>query len=574
MRRGVPLFFICLAAADEAKATTSADLSREANSGQFTKSLPAAKFISAGSTAAATSNTSNVGSTATIPAASKASATPSLRSSAGREGNLLGLPGSPASEVAGQGAAVGPVATVAPAVPAAPAAPAAPAVASAHPALVLGAVDGRLGQLKVSQVKRETTVTSVQNASDLAAGVRQTPKSAEPKAEAKAAAALPGAGVVSATPATFARLADAKPGQAQLNVHGQPAVAQRKPGQAAVMPALTGAPSKAQAKSLPVRAKDVRETLRAPNGGTEAAERAAVPVPSVNATAPAYGLEWHSWHVWRIWPQLGGFERLLTGITFMSMLKALCMAGNVLVQITPYPQVQRWEAESCTGDSDAAPYVSIAFGGWQWCYYGLFAFFVTKRSGFLILVHSNCLGALLGTYYSFTFYRNCNHSHSLGALQRYMSAVVMMVVFQLCALPVLPVERALFLTGLISSFCSFIGAISILVSLPRVVQTKDSSPIPLPLVLANLISSLVWCVCGWMLADPLIAAPNIVGCLSCLICVLLKHMYPDDGATKRRDSNRESACLTPASVTSRRHVQARAILKSITYQSCDTGGTM
>eukprot|EP00438_Fugacium_kawagutii_P007211 Skav218000 [mRNA] locus=scaffold2344:67597:68439:- [translate_table: standard] len=49
--------------------------------------------------------------------------------------------------------------------------------------------------------------------------------------------------------------------------------------------------------------------------------------------------------------------------------------GSQVVQISPYPQVQRWEASGCTGDSDAAPYVSIAFGGWQWCYYGLFAFF-------------------------------------------------------------------------------------------------------------------------------------------------------------------------------------------------------
>ncbi|CAE7728639.1 slv, partial [Symbiodinium pilosum] len=67
---------------------------------------------------------------------------------------------------------------------------------------------------------------------------------------------------------------------------------------------------------------------------------------------------------------------------------------------------------------------------------------------------------------------------------------------------------------LISSFCSFIGAISILVSLPLVIRTRDSSSIPVPLVTANMISSLVWCICGWMLEDPLIAAPNIVGFLS------------------------------------------------------------
>jgi len=297
------------------------------------------------------------------------------------------------------------------------------------------------------------------------------------------------------------------------------------------------------------------------------------PWPS-NSSLHLRGPEWHTWHVSRMWPRLGRLEKFIAGITFMSMLKALCMAGNILVQISPYHQVQRWEEERCTGDADAAPYVSIAFGGWQWCYYGLFAFFVTKRSGFLILVHSNCLGAVLGTYYSITFYRNCKHDNSLGGLYRYMSAVIMLVLFQLCSLAVLPIERALFLTGLISSFCSFIGAISILVSLPLVIRTRDSSSIPVPLVTANMISSLVWCICGWMLDDPLIAAPNIVGFLSCGICLFCKHLYPSTdewSVNKRRDPVRDTP-LSPSSLSNRRTAQARAI-KAISYQSCDTGGT-
>lgn len=131
------------------------------------------------------------------------------------------------------------------------------------------------------------------------------------------------------------------------------------------------------------------------------------------------------------WERQSQWEELWASLSLMSMLKAFCMAGNILVQLSPYPQVQRWETMGDTGDSDAAPYVSIAFGGWQWCYYGIFAFTVTKRSGFLILVHSNCLGAVLGTYYSWAFYRNCKYDYALAGLQRYSSAVVMLVLFQL-----------------------------------------------------------------------------------------------------------------------------------------------
>ena len=44
---------------------------------------------------------------------------------------------------------------------------------------------------------------------------------------------------------------------------------------------------------------------------------------------------------------------------------------------SPFPQVSRWDIRKCTGDADAAPFVSIAFGGCQWCFYGMFAWLVT-----------------------------------------------------------------------------------------------------------------------------------------------------------------------------------------------------
>merc|ERR1719401_543315 len=186
----------------------------------------------------------------------------------------------------------------------------------------------------------------------------------------------------------------------------------------------------------------------------------------------------------------------------------MCMACNVLVQVSPYPQVKRWEHRECTGESDAAPYVAIAFGGWQWCFYGTFAWRVTEQSGFLLLVHSNCLGALLGTYYTFTFYRNCRNPCAMDNLTRYLSVVTSLVLLQVCMITSLPIERALFLVGLIASFCSFVGALSMLVVVPVVLRTRDSKIIPGPMVAANLLSGVVWCICGWILGDALIMGPN------------------------------------------------------------------
>jgi len=257
--------------------------------------------------------------------------------------------------------------------------------------------------------------------------------------------------------------------------------------------------------------------------------------------APPLGApDWHTWHTWRMWPELSCLDRLLAGITFATMVKALCMAGNVLVQISPYPQVQRWELRGSTGEADAAPYVSICFGGWQWCYYGLFAFLITKRSGFLVLVHSNVLGAVLGTYYTVAFYRNCKNDLARQSLQKYLTAVSTLIFLQVTTIATLPVERALFLTGLISSFCSFVGAISMLASVPTVIRTKDSRSIPGPLVLANMLSAAVWCLCGWILSDPLISAPNIVGCATSGVCLYLKNLYPDGSCKDKDDSGKMS----------------------------------
>lgn len=221
-------------------------------------------------------------------------------------------------------------------------------------------------------------------------------------------------------------------------------------------------------------------------------------------------------------------SQLIAGLTFAMIVKAFCVAGNMLVQVSPFPQVRRWESRGCTGEADAAPYVSIAFGGCQWCFYGAFAWIVTSRSGFLILVHANCLGAILGTYYVRTFYRNCRNEVFLASLQKYLSAVSALALLQVCAMSVLPAERALFLTGLISSFCSFVGATSVLVTVPTVLRTKDSRSIPGPFAVANLCSALVWSLCGYLLDDPLVMVPNLFACACSATSLGLKVIYPSE----------------------------------------------
>merc|ERR1719162_22370 len=101
-----------------------------------------------------------------------------------------------------------------------------------------------------------------------------------------------------------------------------------------------------------------------------------------------------------------------------------------------------------------------------------------------------------------TFFRNCRNEDALSSLQKYLSAITALALLQVCALSILPAERALFLVGIISSFCSFINATSVLVTVPEVIRKKDSRSIPGPFALANLLSSFVWVICGYIISDP------------------------------------------------------------------------
>lgn len=247
-------------------------------------------------------------------------------------------------------------------------------------------------------------------------------------------------------------------------------------------------------------------------------------------TAPAASWSSSQWTILRV-------SSMIAGVTFAMLIKALCFAGNVMVCLSPFPQAMRWKCRKCTGEADAAPYVSIAFGGSQWCFYGLFAWYVTSKTGFLILVYSNCLGAVLGTYYTMTFYKNCRNEASLDSLQKYLSAVTALVCLQVCGISILPAERALFLTGLVSSFCSFVGACSVLVTIPQVLRLQDSRSIPGPLACASVCSAILWSVCGWLLEDPMVLVPSMfsLGCsTSALAC---KAMYPSMELTEKQSLN-------------------------------------
>lgn len=259
---------------------------------------------------------------------------------------------------------------------------------------------------------------------------------------------------------------------------------------------------------------------------------------------------------------------ILHYLSFAVIIKAACMGSNVLFSVSPYPIVKGIKEKGDTGEADAAPFVAIAFGGSQWCFYGLFAYFVTGKSGFLVLLYSNFMGAILGVYYTLQFHANCTRMKAIGALTMYYRIVSVLVLLQVGAMLVLPRERALFFSGLISSTCSVVQSCSSMITLPTVVRTKNARSIPLPLVIAALVSGILWIICGIILWDPWITFPNFIGVTSCCISLGMVWYYgtkaPEDELVLDSEEN-------PAF-----SVDPLAPEPEMSYGACcgETGGTL
>lgn len=232
-------------------------------------------------------------------------------------------------------------------------------------------------------------------------------------------------------------------------------------------------------------------------------------------------------------------QALVQSLSLAIVVKAACMASNVAFQVSPLPLARGWRRSESTGEADAAPFVALAVGCWQWCFYGMFAWLATGRDGFLILVYSNCLGAGLGTWYVVTFWRHCATDVRRCCLVGYLKMGALLAGTQCAGMVLLPSRWSLMFVGLAGSFCSLMNAVALLVPVSQALRTKSSSSIPGPLVLAGFMSSFFWFICGTMLQDPCILVPNGVTLCINILCLGLKWRYPVPTVDSKVESKRE-----------------------------------
>ncbi|CAK0829009.1 unnamed protein product [Prorocentrum cordatum] len=245
------------------------------------------------------------------------------------------------------------------------------------------------------------------------------------------------------------------------------------------------------------------------------------------------------------------------------------MLSNVAFQVSPLPQVRKFTKEQDTGDVDAAPFVSILYNGSQWCFYGIFAYEYTQKSGFLVLVYSNFMGVFLGMYYIWVFQSNCQSTDTIRKLLVYYRGVGVMVGIQIIAIAVMSRQQALYFCGLVSSACSVLGSCSLLSTLPVVLRDRCSASINLPLLIAGMAGTVLWIICGFILWDFLIVLPNIMGLIIQSICMGLVLYFPRDlDSIDGADGSQDRYLLTAS------HTRGQRRHDYGTVKVCgETGGT-
>lgn len=189
-------------------------------------------------------------------------------------------------------------------------------------------------------------------------------------------------------------------------------------------------------------------------------------------------------------------------------LKIFAIGSNILLQLSPMRLVTEIQVRRSTGSTSPFPLIALTACGFQWSFYGYFAWSVMDNPGFLMLVYANILGFVLGIFYLQTF-ANFTPSSSLWKNQIIGWSIFLAIEVVMCHL--INVSTALLISGGISAMLSVFVSASPLVSVPELIKANDISSMPIDMVFASFISSVLWLWCGYLLQDPWVWIPNMTG---------------------------------------------------------------
>jgi hypothetical protein len=230
----------------------------------------------------------------------------------------------------------------------------------------------------------------------------------------------------------------------------------------------------------------------------------------------------------------GRIHHMLRLMSFSFLLKAGAIMSSVLLTLSPMRAVLNMKEAKSTLSYPPFTFFCVAACGLQWCAYGSFAFLVTNNYGFLILVYSNILGVIMGTYYCWTYYKCITDEVRMRQFMGCIYAAALNYTFEGIVIPTLPHPRALLIVGTLSAFYSVLVSFAPIADLPKIIAKGDISGMPQDVVFASFVASVLWFGCALLLHDTWILVPNFFGLILGGFQLFLLAYFGGIGATPQK----------------------------------------
>lgn len=221
---------------------------------------------------------------------------------------------------------------------------------------------------------------------------------------------------------------------------------------------------------------------------------------------------------------------------WVSFCGVLAPIFSILVFAAPIPTIFQIQRDKTVGSLPLLPYTSMLSSAFLWVVYG----FLKSEPSIIV---ANGTGLVLSIFYVLVFTRYCPKASPTlpGTVQQHLQACAAMIGMTALVALCLPNKTAAQVVGNAGVVVCVLMFASPLAALKTVFETQSAKSIPLPFTIAAVINCFLWSITGiYLMEDPVIYAPNLLGLSFGLVQVALKLYYGSaNGHAEKKDTGSE-----------------------------------
>ncbi|XP_030043525.1 sugar transporter SWEET1 [Microcaecilia unicolor] len=207
----------------------------------------------------------------------------------------------------------------------------------------------------------------------------------------------------------------------------------------------------------------------------------------------------------------------------LAVLSGSCLVFTLAMFCAGLSDLRKMFSTKSTDNIQFLPFLTTDLNNLGWLYYGYM-----KNDWTLMIVNST--GASLQTIYILTYYFFTPEKCSV-LLKTLLSLGVLVLGYCYFYFRIPDVDTRLNQLGLFCSIFTISMYLSPLADLAKIIQTRSTKCLSLPLAVATFLASTSWVLYGWQLADAYIMVPNFPGIVTSILRFWLFWQYSSEQDT-------------------------------------------